>query len=289
MRSSDLQSTVSHIIHSLMLSLNAMTYFFFKRRIFTLIVGLLFCIIFWGQLGITNHIAFAQGGGQPHPTGKAYRGKTLFSQRCAQCHGEQGKGDGPLAEQLTNKPPDFTAPSYAAEMSPQDIFDIISNGRMDKMMPPWKNELSEEEIWDAAAYVWSLHLTADEIDQAGQLYEQKCSQCHGSSGAGVKEDVPDLASNNWLQATNAQLVAAITNDKHPDVGVLSEPEQQLAAIAARRFSFGFAQNETSIVHEGHYQGKNLYVQNPFAGSGVGFCVIKVTVNGDVTTDQISYF
>ena len=28
-------------------------------------------------------------------------------------------------------------------------------------------------------------------------------------------------------------------------------------------------NETSIIHEGHYQGKNLYVQNPFAGSGVG--------------------
>lgn len=48
-----------------------------------------------------------------------------------------------------------------------------------------------------------------------------------------------------------------------------------------------AQNEQSIIHEGHYQGKNLYVQNPFASSGVGFCVIKVTVNGDVTTDQIN--
>jgi hypothetical protein len=48
-----------------------------------------------------------------------------------------------------------------------------------------------------------------------------------------------------------------------------------------------AQNEASIVHEGQYQGKNLYVQNPFASSGVGFCVFKVTVNGDVTTDQIS--
>ena len=45
-------------------------------------------------------------------------------------------------------------------------------------------------------------------------------------------------------------------------------------------------NETSIIHEGHYQGKNLYVQNPFSGSGVGFCVIAVYVNGDVTTDLI---
>ena len=46
-------------------------------------------------------------------------------------------------------------------------------------------------------------------------------------------------------------------------------------------------NETSIIHEGHYQGKNLYVQNPFSGSGVGFCVIAVYVNGDVTTDKVN--
>lgn len=41
----------------------------------------------------------------------------------------------------------------------------------------------------------------------------------------------------------------------------------------------------NIVLEGHYQGKNLYVKNPFAGSGVGFCVFEVTVNGSVTTDE----
>jgi hypothetical protein len=43
----------------------------------------------------------------------------------------------------------------------------------------------------------------------------------------------------------------------------------------------------TIVLEGNYQGKNLYVQNPFAGSGVGFCTYEVTVNGDVTTDEIN--
>ena len=41
-----------------------------------------------------------------------------------------------------------------------------------------------------------------------------------------------------------------------------------------------------IVLEGNYQGKNLYIQNPFAGSGVGFCVQEVRVNGNVTTDEI---
>ena len=51
--------------------------------------------------------------------------------------------------------------------------------------------------------------------------------------------------------------------------------------------FSAQSNESSVVLEGHYQGKNLYVQNPFAGSGVGFCVIAVYINDDVTTDQVN--
>lgn len=40
-----------------------------------------------------------------------------------------------------------------------------------------------------------------------------------------------------------------------------------------------------IVIEGNYQGKNLYIQNPFGSSGVGFCVTEVLVNNQVTTDE----
>lgn len=43
----------------------------------------------------------------------------------------------------------------------------------------------------------------------------------------------------------------------------------------------------TIILEGNYQGKNIYVQNPFASSGVGFCTFEVRVNGDVTTDEIN--
>jgi len=45
--------------------------------------------------------------------------------------------------------------------------------------------------------------------------------------------------------------------------------------------------QKSLVLEGNYQGKNLYVQNPFTVDGVGFCANKVTVNGDVTSDEIN--
>ena len=41
-----------------------------------------------------------------------------------------------------------------------------------------------------------------------------------------------------------------------------------------------------IILEGNYQGKNLYVQNPFGSGGVGFCVTEVKVNGNITTDEI---
>lgn len=42
-----------------------------------------------------------------------------------------------------------------------------------------------------------------------------------------------------------------------------------------------------MVLKGTYQGDNLYVKNPFAASGVGFCVYEVTVNGATTTDEIN--
>jgi len=42
-----------------------------------------------------------------------------------------------------------------------------------------------------------------------------------------------------------------------------------------------------IILEGNYQGKNIYVQNPFGSGGVGFCVTEVKVNGNITTDEIN--
>jgi hypothetical protein len=42
-----------------------------------------------------------------------------------------------------------------------------------------------------------------------------------------------------------------------------------------------------MVLKGTYQGENLYVKNPFASSGVGFCIYEVTVNGLTTTDEIN--
>lgn len=49
-------------------------------------------------------------------------------------------------------------------------------------------------------------------------------------------------------------------------------------------SFAFA-GEINL--SGIYQGKNVNVYNPFASTGVGFCVYEVQVNDGVTTDEIN--
>lgn len=43
----------------------------------------------------------------------------------------------------------------------------------------------------------------------------------------------------------------------------------------------------TIVLEGKYQDKNLYIKNGFAGNGVGFCTYEVTINGKVSTDEVN--
>jgi len=39
--------------------------------------------------------------------------------------------------------------------------------------------------------------------------------------------------------------------------------------------------------EGSYQGKNIYVTNPFVSTGVGFCAFEVSVNDKITTDEVN--
>lgn len=47
---------------------------------------------------------------------------------------------------------------------------------------------------------------------------------------------------------------------------------------------GFA---AKLVIEGKYQNKNVFVENFYGGSGVGFCALEVRVNGNITTDEVN--
>ena len=43
----------------------------------------------------------------------------------------------------------------------------------------------------------------------------------------------------------------------------------------------------TIIVEGKYQNKNIYIQNGFSDAGVGFCAYAVYVNGKLTNDEVN--
>jgi len=43
---------------------------------------------------------------------------------------------------------------------------------------------SDQQLWDAVAFIWSSNTTPEELNEAQQLYAQNCAACHGKSGDG---------------------------------------------------------------------------------------------------------
>ncbi len=83
------------------------------------------------------------------------RGSELFHINCSQCHGVDGKGDGPIANFLQKiKPANLTGP-VVSSLSDGAIFLVITNG-MPGAMPPLNENLTVRERWDVVNYVRTL-------------------------------------------------------------------------------------------------------------------------------------
>lgn len=76
----------------------------------------------------------------------------------------------------------------------------------------------------------------------------------------------------------------LKNKKYPNLSDMVNKLNLMLVFIAVSFAIN-AQNE--IIIEGTYQGKNLYIQNPFGSSGVGFCVVDVKVNGQTSIGEIN--
>ncbi len=70
------------------------------------------------------------------------------------------------------------------------------------------------------------------------------------------------------------------------VKLTKEGIKKTLAIFFLCFPF-FAVQAGEIELEGIYKGENIYVENPYSPSGVGFCVSEVSVNDFTTTDEIN--
>ena len=82
-------------------------------------------------------------------------GKKVYTDNCATCHGDTGKGDGPGGASLNPKPADL---SDAATNDEDDrLYWTVAEGGdaagKSKDMKPWKDILSKDEIWQVLTFV----------------------------------------------------------------------------------------------------------------------------------------
>jgi mono/diheme cytochrome c family protein len=153
-------------------------------------------------------------------------GRDSFDRYCVSCHGADGRGGGPVASALKNRPPDLTTLArreggtfprerVAAFVEGTERLSL-THGSGD--MPVWGRTLRGLESSDArikvrlanlVAYVESLQLTAEQAAPArttepmsgAQLFRTYCASCHGENGRGagpisaqLRNAVPNLTT-----------------------------------------------------------------------------------------------
>jgi len=81
-------------------------------------------------------------------------GNKIYQERCALCHGPEGKGDGPAAAGLNPKPRNHTDGAYMKTRTDEQLLEVIRHGKGG--MPAWGGILNETEIHAVLAHVRSL-------------------------------------------------------------------------------------------------------------------------------------
>jgi cbb3-type cytochrome oxidase cytochrome c subunit/mono/diheme cytochrome c family protein len=122
------------------------------------------------------------------------RGRRLYADHCASCHGPLGEGNGPGAATLRPRPTNLVEHEYTDER----LADVLWNGVWGTAMPAWRDWPLEDlaAVRDVVqGFGVSSQETADSAvpsDPAAEtlgglgarVYVANCVQCHGETGAG---------------------------------------------------------------------------------------------------------
>ena len=110
-------------------------------------------VVVLATVGVTAGLLLRQpgSGSSGASAGELPTGQTLFEANCTMCHGEGGRGDGPLAATLPVQPPSLL--EHLAHHTRAQLAQLIQTG-LPPAMPP--APLREDEIHMVIDYVWTL-------------------------------------------------------------------------------------------------------------------------------------
>ena len=181
-------------------------------------------ILFLFAVAVVTGSASAQEGQTPEEPPDAEAGLPVHAERCANCHGETGQGDGELASNLPNPPAAHGSTEFLRTAVPAEIFDTITNGRIPQGMPPFgeesSNPLVDAQRWDLVAALYSFGTPLESVNSGQGLYEENCLACHGENGLGDGPESSDQASspgdlsdlNYWFLTSNQTVFDKLTDN-----------------------------------------------------------------------------
>jgi high-affinity iron transporter len=104
------------------------------------------------------------------------RGKALYTQNCASCHGDSGLGDGPAAKVSPIPVPPIGSAADAADLTPTLAYNVVTVGVSGTPMPEFGGKLSPQDRWNIINYIYELRgqkmelpaAPADAVAQSGR-------------------------------------------------------------------------------------------------------------------------
>jgi mono/diheme cytochrome c family protein len=134
-------------------------------------------------------------------------GPRVFAQRCAVCHGPDGRGNGPAAPSMIPRPRDFTLGEFKYKSTPpgepptdDELRGTVANGLHASAMPYFHDLLTPQEIDAVVEHVKGLSEAfhgpapqplrvparvtpnAASLARGRELYTMACADCHGADG-----------------------------------------------------------------------------------------------------------
>lgn len=130
------------------------------RTVSALVIGLSLAFISATSASAQNPGGSAEGKAMKNPVpasaDSVAAGKALFGKNCRFCHGEDAKGNGPMAPKDSH-PSDLTDAKWDRGSTDGEIFLVIRDGAgPDMKMKGMKGRGSDTDIWNIVNYVRSL-------------------------------------------------------------------------------------------------------------------------------------
>jgi len=145
-----------------------------RKAILSLIVGVVIFSIVGDAFGRDSRSSIKKEMSKPQ-----FRGSIVFKHYCALCHGERGDGVARATKLYNSIELDIK------DNSVEYFSNIIRNGGKavgkSELMPPWSDELSEEQMNDVIAYLSSVR---NPIRRGEAVFKTNCILCHGIKGDG---------------------------------------------------------------------------------------------------------